>query len=433
MAKLVLYNENDTTTQIVSQNERENLLFKLPNTGGTLLTEESGGLSTLVHVDNPQMVPSDNEQRGSYMYVITQEDAKNLIITGVYKNGTSGLDSVPFYYNVNGNKLTIYSDTQHIARISYSTAIRAEAQPGTGGVLPNEDVTWTGNHTFRKPVKVADGSEPEHAVNLNIGDLRYARIIDRAIEYTVGRDGDFNSLRDAINKISTFVNSNRFQIVLKIKNGYTLNSYLDIVGLNNTVIIKGERSQADELILSNSGDVYETILIANNSHKVIFDSITIKAVGIWGILTDLGGKTEVRNSILKGDFWTVINNNNGGQTYIINSTISSSFSRDDKTTTLVTSHHGSTVKTDQRTILKYDGTKKCNAFGITSSGSVNNLWWAGPEDKIKVIGSFYNGVQLDSGGIFMNNGIDFSQATFSGAKFPQAANVWTSNGYISSN
>lgn len=427
MAKLVLYNENDSTTQIVSQNERENLLFKLPNTGGTLLTEESGGLSTLVHVDNPQMVPSDNEQRGSYMYVITQEDAKNLIITGVYKNSTSGLDSVPFYYNVNGNKLTIYSDTQNIARISYSTAIRAEAQPGTGGVLPNEDVTWTGNHTFRKPVKVADGSEPEHVVNFKTGDERYSKLLSNKLTWIIGPGGDFEELDDAIREIYKYSKSNR-DVTLRIRNGYTITKPTVLYNLPLSVNIVGENRKSDELIIDLNNTSWQQFGLYTAMTEVHIFDITVKATSPNNTLIYMstGTNGSIYNADLVGMSLTTVAAFSSGNIDLYDLNIRNSYSGTEQCFDLSVSN--AMVQLHNNVKFLSNNSEKLVAVRSASNGKIGSVWWA---SGVSISGNYKVGLQVDGGGIIDNPNITIDGTC--GTKYSQTPGQWTPSGYISSN
>ena len=316
--------------------------------------------------------------------------------------------------------------------------LNAKLAGGAGGSVNlsnvpklDTDNTFTGNNVFNNPLVVGNATLDTHALNRGEADKRYGvKLLTNNITWTVGTGGDFTDLQDAITEASKYIGMKDRYIFIKIKNGYTLSRGLTINGINCTLFIQGENGKTDELILQSNDVDLMFINVTQNSQEVIFNNITVKAVGgKCSILADIGGILQVRDCIFKGTFETCLGANNRSQIYIINSLISTSY---DKDCYFVTSHHGSTVKFDSGVQFKYDGsTGNCYSFSISSGANINTLWWGIP--AISVTGKLKTALIINSGGMFFNQGMDFTGCTFSINKYPQVANQWTSNGYIAVN
>ncbi|QPX62997.1 receptor binding protein 1 [Campylobacter phage F336] len=151
--------------------------------------------SNIKVIDDPNFTTTDNMSKGKKMYKIPIKSGTVVQVLGLYieNSANSSIDAVAFDYIIKNNNVVVYTnnDTTPIKKLIYSESTSGQTNLDSLPKLLTENLTWT-----------------------------------------VGTNGTFSNLLDALKEASKYVSITNYTITIQMKSSYKLTESIHINNAN---------------------------------------------------------------------------------------------------------------------------------------------------------------------------------------------------------
>lgn len=140
------------------------------------------------------------------------------------------------------------------------------------GLTGNE--TIAGVKTFSSSIVIPNATANNHSLPLGQADSRYAKLLTKNLEWTVGTGGKFTKISDALNEALKYnpakIGHVSYPVVLTLKDGFIINEQIECVGINLGFVNIETETPGAEVIVENSAlkkDIggFKTAFYASNN------------------------------------------------------------------------------------------------------------------------------------------------------------------------
>ncbi|AET34356.1 hypothetical protein [Campylobacter phage CP81] len=193
-----------TATSTVNEAILNNSIVSLSSDGNLGVVD-----SSIKVINDPEFTTTDNISKGKKMFKIAIEPDTIIQVLGLYIENTanSSIDAVPFDYIIKNNNVVIYTDNDTI------------------------------------PIKKIIYSKTKSS-QLSLSSL--PKLLTENLEWTVGTNGTFSNLADALQEASKYISVTNYKITITMKSSYKLTESLHINNANlGHVVLTSEDDYVD--------------------------------------------------------------------------------------------------------------------------------------------------------------------------------------------
>ncbi|HEC1773651.1 TPA: hypothetical protein R1721_001212 [Campylobacter lari] len=150
----------------------------------------------------------------------------------------------------------------------------------------DKDNSFSGNNSFEKPISIPEATKENEGINLGQADDRYAKLLNAPITWTVGSGGNFNTLQEALLKVSEYKNKGNVFINIKILKNHTISYPVKLENVNlGLVVLLGE----DDSVINVD---YNQPATTNGNIKDFTFKFTLVTGLIWALKINCVTKTN---------------------------------------------------------------------------------------------------------------------------------------------